>query len=116
MIADGTPLKVYGTQEVQFSKQGMLFDNTILVADLKVDGIVGLDFLRLNKCAVDLEKCTLKFGQVHVAKTVACQYRGCFRVSLCENLGIPPKSEVITYCNVNNVESNTPILGIVEPC
>lgn len=71
LIADGTPLKVYGTQEVQFSVQGMLFDHTIVVADLNVDGILGLDFLRLNKCAVDLEKCTLKFG--HVEKAVACQ-------------------------------------------
>lgn len=76
----------------------MLFDHTIVVADLNVDGILGLDFLRLNKCAVYLEKCTLKFGQVE--KAVACQCRGkigCFRVSLCENLGIPPKSEVMTY-------------------
>lgn len=96
LIADGTPLKVYGTQEVQFSIQGMLFDHTIVVADLNVDGILGLDFLRLNKCAVDLEKCTLKFGQVE--KAVACQYRGkigCFRVSLCENLGIPDRKSVV---------------------
>lgn len=39
LIADGTPLKVYGTQEVHFSMQGMLFDHTIVVADLNVDRI-----------------------------------------------------------------------------
>lgn len=73
LIADGTPLKVYGTQEVQFSIQGMLIDHTIVVVDLSVDGILGLDFLRRNKCAVDLERCTLKFGQIE--KAVNCQYR-----------------------------------------
>lgn len=44
--------------------QDMHFDHTIVIAGLSVDGISGLDFLRLNKCAVDVENCTPNFGQV----------------------------------------------------
>ena len=35
--------------------------------------------------------------------TCTCKYKGkigCFRVTLCENVNIPPMSEIVTYGNV----------------
>jgi hypothetical protein len=118
LIADGTPLKVYGSKEVKFSIQDMVFDHTMVIADLSVDGILGLDFLRAHQCSLDLNGCSLTFGKV--GKSVACQYKGnigSIRVTLCENLEKLPQSEVVTYCDVNNQDTqNCPAVGIVEPC
>ena len=42
LSADGTHLKVYRTQLLEFSLQGAKFTQKIVVADLNVDGILGL--------------------------------------------------------------------------
>jgi predicted aspartyl protease len=118
LIADGTPLKVYGSKGVKFSIQDMVFDHTMVVADLSIDGILGLDFLRAHQCSVDLNGCSLTFGKV--GKSVACQYKGkigCSRVILYENLEILPESEVVTYRDVPNQDTQCfHAVGIVEPC
>lgn len=64
---------MYSTQGMHFSLQGMLFDRTVIVADLSVEGILALDFLRANKCSVYLNNCVLRFDKT--GKPVACQYQ-----------------------------------------
>ena len=119
LIADGTPLKVYGTQLLEFSLQGAQFTQKIVVADLSVDGILGLDFLRSNNCRMDLSKGSLNMTKVE--KPINCKYKGkigFFRVTLCENVSIPPMSEIVTYGNVKGKDDqdniNIPKTGILE--
>ena len=40
LIADGTPLKVYGAQLLEFSLQGARFTQKIVVADVSVEFLV----------------------------------------------------------------------------
>jgi hypothetical protein len=50
MIADGTSLNVYGVQVLALFIHGRQFQCKMLVADLTVDGILGLGFLQSNNC------------------------------------------------------------------
>ena len=117
LIADGTPLKVYGTQLLEFSLQGAQFtQKSVVVADVSVDGILALDFLRSNNCRMDLSKGSLRMTRVE--KHISCKFKGkigCFRV---ENENIPPMSVTVTYGNVNGKDDqdyiNIPKTGIIE--
>ena len=53
-----------------------------------------------------------------VEKHITCKYKGkigCFRVTLCENVNIPPMSEIVTYGIVKGKDDqDIPKTGITE--
>ena len=88
---DGTPLQVYGVTQVQFQLAGDVFTTSVLVVGkLAAEVILGLDFLELHKCTVDLAKelyftnretslalCSVKKHQESgYATRIPCQQRG----------------------------------------
>lgn len=41
---------------------------------------------------------------------------GCFRVSLCETISIPPRSEIISPGQMLNIPESSPTPLLIEPC
>ena len=57
LTADMTPLKVKGTTKLSFAVKGMSFQHQMVVmSDLDIDGILGLDFMQKYSCSIDIAK------------------------------------------------------------
>ena len=50
----GTPLRVSGIAKLQLELGGQQYPVEMVVTDLRTEGILGLDFLETNQCALDL--------------------------------------------------------------
>ena len=70
-----------------------------MVVDIKVDGILGLDFLSDNNGIIDMTDKTLKIdGKTYFLSVEG--HLGCYQVSLSENVCIPAKSEMLCEGNL----------------
>ena len=56
----GTPLRVSGIAKLCLELGGQQYHVEIVVADLRTEGTLGLDFLETNQCAIDLPQGTMK--------------------------------------------------------
>ena len=104
MITDGTTLKQY----------------KMVVADLMVDGILGLDFLKSNDCTLNIADCSLILKK-KTESDIPCHYKGtlsCYRITLSENLTFPPLSEMLAFCSITKTDTKctTQSMCIVELC
>ncbi len=86
----------------------------VIVADIDMDAILGLDFLKTHDCQLDLVNDTLMIKGNKCQLTLAGKM-GCYRVSVSEPIDIPPRSEVIVEGHVNLPALRKHELGIVEP-
>ena len=87
----------YGKAKIEFTLGNQNLSHEILFADIKNDGIIGIDFLTANRCDVLLSKDHLVLN----GEKIAC-YRStkdanpsCCRIALMENVQVPPGSEMI---------------------
>ena len=55
----GMPLRVKGTATLQLELSGYKYQIEVIAADLKIEAILGINFLDDNQCAIDLpgEQC-----------------------------------------------------------
>ena len=56
----GTPLRVSGIAKLCLELDGQQYHVEMVVTDLRTEGILGLDFLETNHCAIDLPQGTMK--------------------------------------------------------
>ena len=94
MGADGTPLKVIESGKFSLRLASIEFCCQAIVANIKADVKLGLDFLKSSGCTVDVSQ-TKIFIQVEEHKLQLRGYIGCFGVSLSEAISILPKNEVV---------------------
>uniref|UniRef100_A0A8W8NMP2 CCHC-type domain-containing protein n=1 Tax=Magallana gigas TaxID=29159 RepID=A0A8W8NMP2_MAGGI len=71
----------------------------LMVADISVDGILGLDFLRACKGDINFEQSSLKLNNEE------CRFSwegtlGCYRVTADKDVCLPPRSEVVIQAKV----------------
>ena len=52
--ADGTPIRVHGERVMQLTIGSLRVEHPVIVADIKVDLILGMDFLKNHDCKVDI--------------------------------------------------------------
>jgi hypothetical protein len=70
------------------------FKTQAMIGNIKTDGIIGLYFLQTNQCLVVV--CNTKMHVHGVEHKLEVQGNiGCFHVSLCEIMSIPPRSEMV---------------------
>ncbi|CAG2231004.1 unnamed protein product [Mytilus edulis] len=87
-----------------------------VVADIRADGILGLDFLKDNDCVIDVVAKKL----IVSGKDYPVQFEGklgCYRIVASETISIPPESEMVISCVVCVPKGQTMkhFEGIVEP-
>ena len=97
LLADGSTLPFTGRGKFAIGVRPSSEVHKVLIADIEVDGILGMDFLRAQQCDLPLENkvyvLTVPGGQVSCYTTQG--NLACRRMAICETVVIPPRSEVI---------------------
>ena len=111
---DGTTLQVHGVMTVQlFIAEEIFAMNVIVVEGLAVEAILGIDFLKIHKCIIDLPKKELHFTSrgTSIALCTANTDQGTvdtmpIQVSLTETVHLPPNSEMATTALTSHTATN----------
>lgn len=85
-------LQAIGKCGIQINIGNSEFEFTIVVADINTDGILSLDFLKKNRCLVDVASAKMCIGESEHELQLN-GHLGC--VSLKETVCLPPSSEMI---------------------
>ena len=105
-----------GKAEMEITVGKHKIDHEFLIADIKQDGILGLDFLIANKCDI-------VFSQGYITlrgEKIPCYFNSdnskptCCRVAVGETVVVPPETEVIVSGKALDVISND-CVGMLEP-
>ena len=70
-------------------------DLEFVVADISVEGLLGMDFLQKNDCVIDIVKRKLILKEDIAVPLEFLGSFGCFRVISTDTTSIPPQSEVL---------------------
>ncbi|CAC5411093.1 unnamed protein product [Mytilus coruscus] len=54
-----------------------------------------------NKCVIDIAKCTLTLNNQTIAYELESQLPSLFRITICQKVTIPPRSEMMVKANIN---------------
>ena len=109
LTADMSPLNVKGTTKVSFAVKGMPFQHQMVVmSELDIDGILGLDFMKKYSCSIDIANELLLF-QGQAVELVMRGKVGCYRVRSGDNLTLPNQSD-IEGLSIESVRSKSPLL------
>ena len=97
VTATGECSPFYGKAEIQFTIGNQNLSHEILFADIKNDGILGVDFLSANRCDVLLSKdhLVLNGEKITCYRSTKDVNPNCCRIALTENVHVPPGSEMI---------------------
>lgn len=111
--ASGSEIEVKGKTTVMIEICGIQCPAEMIVADIDVDVIIGLDFLRKHNCKIDVTKEKLKI------KNKFCNLKltgklGCYRVTVSRTIEIPSMSEMIIEGTVCSPALRQNDLGIIE--
>lgn len=87
-------LQAIGKCGIQINIGNSEFEFTIVVADINTDGILSLDFLKKNRCLVDVASAKMYIGESEHELQMK-GHLGCFNVSLKETVYQPPRSEMV---------------------
>ena len=93
-----------------------VYKQGLAIAEIAMDGVIGLDFLNKYKCKVDIVNKKLLIDSEEVPM-VSEGSIGCYRISVGETCNIPPRSEILVYGDVNVSEKDYLPDGVslVEP-
>lgn len=94
MSANGTALCVHGKAEFNIGIDQLTYHNEAVVANLKADGILGLDFMKRNHCKVDVSNEVLDVNG-HDKRMTIEGLLGCYRITAAKTVSITPRSELI---------------------
>ncbi|MES9904881.1 MAG: pol polyprotein, partial [Sedimenticola sp.] len=114
VTGEATPF--LGKTKIELCMGKQKIEQNVLVADIEMDGILGLDFLLTNQCDIMLSKgyITLKGERIPCFVNSEADHDICCRIAVGETVEIPPETEIIV--------SGKPIdpinrhkVGILEP-
>lgn len=110
-----TPIRNKGNLEIRIGATAVNHD--VWVADIENECIIGLDFLSLNCCLVDVPGQCLRIGkdEVPLKRTYLESTPGCRKVLLAESCVIPPRSEALVPGKLDGAFSTYETWGSVCP-
>ena len=106
VTATGESIPSLGKAEIEISLGSQCLLHDVLFADIKNDGILGVDFLSKHKCDVFLSKDHMRLNGeriscFHSSKEAALGTNSggaistCCRIAILEGVEIPPESEIV---------------------
>ena len=113
--ATGELSPFYGKASLKLNIGGNPYEHDIMVASIQNEGILGIDFLKAYRCNIMISKgyLTLNGRKVPCFSLSDETQNYCCKISICEDVEIPPETEMIIPClpigNVQNDEA-----GVVE--
>ena len=116
MTANSTALSVHGKAEFNVCIDQMTYYSEAIVAKLKIDGFLGLDFMKAHQCSVDIGNEVLVVNGREKRLSIE-GFLGCYRITASKTVSIPPRSEMIVPGKVCVPEGSTLPVGesIIEP-
>jgi hypothetical protein len=114
VAANGQPLKVTGKGTFAIKIGDFYTPIEGIIANLSVEGILGLDFLITNGCTVDVKNVFLARG-IQKMPLLLQGRLGVHRVAVKENISIAPQSEVVIQGEVIDNLPNIRASGLIEP-
>ena len=112
--ASGNQVDVKGQVSMMVEISSIKCIAEMVVADIDVDAILGLDFLKANNCQLNLDEDTLSIKGKTCPLNIAGKI-GCYRITVSETVEIPSRSEVIIQGKVHMPAFCSNDLAIVEP-
>ncbi len=94
LTENGMALKVKGKCELEFQLGEYTVNGSAVIAQIGVDCVMGLDFLKLSGSVVDVASAQLKVKDEVHQLTLEGEI-GCFRITLCDTQHIPPMTEIV---------------------
>ena len=112
--ASGEPVEIKGKTTVFIDIGGMHYTCKVVVADIDLDLIMGLDFFRNHECQIDVVHNVLKIHGIS-CEMMCSGTVGCYRLSVSEKVHIPAMTEMIIDGKVENSQIHPKGLCIIEP-
>ncbi|CAC5368128.1 Retrovirus-related Pol polyprotein from transposon 412 [Mytilus coruscus] len=114
ITANGDSLHVSGKTELEIETDKFKCTNTAIDADINVNCILGLDFLRTQEANINISKGTLTI-KGHQVRFYVQGHIGCSRVAISETVNIPPRSEIVVNGAITDEVPDSFEVGLVEP-
>ena len=112
LTANGSPLILFGKTIIDIDLNGHVCSNIAVVADLNVDGILGIDFQRSQNCVINITKGSIwvngRENRLHFEGQI-----GCYRVDVATTIKLPLTSEVMVSRNIKQPVIPKPEVGII---
>ena len=102
LTASGSKINIFGKTIIDIDINGYVCSNVAIVADINVDGILGLDFQRSQNCTINVAKGSIL---IHGHK-VSLQFEGqigCYQVAMAKAVRMPSRREVIVKRKAKDV-------------
>lgn len=114
--ASGDIIPVSGECPIQISLENFQVTHKVLVADIQTPCILGLDFMTQNSCDLFVKKMKLKVQGLDIpCFSKSCvEVVSCSKISLAEDIEIPPHCEFIAPAKVDNPLFKDEV-GVIEP-
>ena len=114
LTAPGVQIDVRGKVSVMVDIDGMQCNTEMAVADIDLDPILGLDFLKEKRCQLNMNDNSLLIND-RPCKLNMDGKIGCYRITVADKVEIPLQSEVIIEGKVQLPILKTDSLAIIEP-
>ncbi|CAC5414114.1 unnamed protein product [Mytilus coruscus] len=114
LTANGDSLLLSGKTVLEIETDTFKCINTAIVADINVDCILGLDFLRTQEANINISKGTLTI-RGHEVRFYVQGHIGCDRVAVSETVNIPSRSEIVVNGAISDDVPDSFEVGLVEP-
>ena len=116
LAANGSPLEVIGRTRMGIAIGQSKLEQDFIVANVNVDGILGIDFLSKHKCVIDIERLVISvLGTEHKLRLEGMSTS--YKISLVNRISMPPRAEVIVKGKIcASDDGRLPSrIGMIEP-
>ena len=116
LSANSSVIEIYGKTSVKFSLNETSLQHDMIIADISVDGILGLDFLTKHKAIINLRNHQIDISGIqHSLQLEGTAHE--YKVALVRRIVVPPRSEIITEGAIcPGPDGGYPVkVGLVEP-
>ena len=95
-LANGNKLQVMGGSKMKITLGSKQLMQDVVVADIKAEGILGMDFLGNHQCILNVAKSEMKLDGDNIPLTVeGLPVSRCCRITTMENEVVPPEQEML---------------------
>lgn len=116
LSATGSVLRVLGRTPVDFTLNGIALQQEMIVADLTVDGILGLDFLVRHEAVINMRMHQISISGIEhpIQLEGSASY---YKVAIIHRVTVPPRSELVVEGQIRaSSDGGLPTkAGLIEP-
>ena len=113
MVADGSPLRFFGTIKLSFRIKSLVWEERVLVAQIKDEAILGMPFLVQHGCTLSFKDAVLVAGEHELPCQLQTGEEAIQAVRVAETMTRGPVGERVLRVQVES-RTDLPITGVIE--